>query len=409
MKLSLKKTLFTLLSSVSLTLGISHSSLAFSFDQVEMDQTSVTAIAQPRRDGYYQLLILEQVPGKRQCWSESGGNPITIDPLLLNFDFTNDCKRATDSNGFSIRMAGTDLGLRYTLTLQKIGNDVLLVGSTSDRTIQPMILGRTRGLSDGFLKIVLEPSWRFTKRAYQGRTLGHYYLTSDQPESTGGVAVSPLPTPSPTLQPTPYPTPSPVSKFRDITTDIYAKEINEAVAMGFVAGFSEDNTFRPQLPLTREQLVSIVLESLKKVPGTNILIPSQISVSNFRDVPASRWSAPKIQFAQSKGIVSGYEDGTFQPNKPVTRAELVTVLRKAAEFALISQRKPAILVAKNTPVTFTDIQGHWAADSISKLSAYCNVASPFNELGNRFYPNDLARRNYAAAATLRMFKCVTSP
>ncbi|WP_333308096.1 MULTISPECIES: S-layer homology domain-containing protein [unclassified Microcoleus] len=44
---------------------------------------------------------------------------------------------------------------------------------------------------------------------------------------------------------------------------MYASEIKEAVDLGFVAGFSQDNTFRPQLAVTREQLVSLVWESLK--------------------------------------------------------------------------------------------------------------------------------------------------
>jgi hypothetical protein len=49
---------------------------------------------------------LEQIPGKQKCWSESGSNPVMIDPLLLNFDFTGICRRATDSNGYSIRLDG---------------------------------------------------------------------------------------------------------------------------------------------------------------------------------------------------------------------------------------------------------------------------------------------------------------
>jgi hypothetical protein len=40
------------------------------------------------------------------------------------------------------------------------------------------------------------------------------------------------------------------------------------------------------------------------------------------------------------------------------------------------------------------------------MSAYCGVASPLNETGNAFNPNQAARRNYAAAATLRMLNCI---
>jgi N-acetylmuramoyl-L-alanine amidase len=386
MKLSLKKTIAAITTSAVLTISAVSSAIAFTFDQTEMVQSNVTAIAQPRKDGSFQLLIIEQIPNKRQCWSENGSNPIIIDPLLLNFDFSNDCKRATDSNGYSIRMDGVDLALQYSLSLQTVNGDVVLVGSPSDRNAQPLIIGRTKGVVNGFMKIMLEPNWRFTKRSYQGKILGHFYFTSD----TGSGTVTP---PSPT-------------GFKDITNDIYAAEIKEAVSLGFVAGFSEDNTFRPLLALTREQLVSLVLESLKGIQGANIVIPSQTSTSPYSDVETSRWSAAKIQFARDKNIVSGYKDGTFRPTQPVTRAELMAVLRRASEFGLSLRGMSPTLTPKQAPTTFSDTQGHWAADTITQMSSYCKVASPVNEVGTRFNPDSSTQRNYAAAATLRMLKCV---
>lgn len=390
MRISLKKTIAAITTSAILTIGAVTSAIAFTFDQTEIEQTNVAAIAQPRRDGSYQLLIVEQIPNQRQCWSESGSRPIMVDPLLMNFDFTNDCKRATDSNGFSIRMGGTDLALQYSLSLQNVNGDVVLVGSPSDRNAQPLIIGRTQGAVNGFMKIILEPGWRFTKRAYQGKILGHFYFTSNQlaPGTTGGGNVDPSTT------------------FTDIANDIYAAEIKEAVALGFVAGFSEDNTFRPQLALTREQLVSLVLESLKGIPGANIAIPSQASGRPYSDVDATRWSAAKIQFARDNKIVSGYKDGTFQPTQPVTRAELMAVMRRAAEFGLTARGMSPVLTPKQAPTNFADIQGHWAAATISQMSSYCKVASPVNEVGNQFSPDSSTKRNYAAAATLRMLKCV---
>jgi hypothetical protein len=385
MKLSVKKTIAAIATSAALTMSVVSSAIAFTFDQTEMVQSNVTAIAQPRQDGSFQLLVIEQVPNKRQCWSESDSNPITINPLLLNFDFTNDCKRATDSNGYSIRMDGVDLALKYSLSLQNLNGDVVLVGSPSDRNAQPLIIGRTKGVVNGFMKIILEPNWRFTKRSYQGKVLGHFYFTSD----TGSSPVTPSPT-----------------GFKDITNDIYAAEIKEAVSLGFVAGFSEDNTFRPLLALTREQLVSLVLESLKGIQGANINIPTQTSTRPYSDVETSRWSAAKIQFARDNNIVSGYKDGTFRPTQPVTRAELMAVLRRASEFGLSLRGMSPTLTPKQAPTNFSDTQGHWAADTITQMSSYCKVASPLNEVGNRFNPDSSAQRNYAAAATLRMLKCV---
>lgn len=377
---------------ISLLSTLNPAKSAVNFGQTEVDQGKLIAIAAPYGTNNYQLLILEQISNKRQCWSESGSNPVVVDPLLLQFDFTGICGRSTDSNGYSIRMAGTDLGLKYNFNIVKRDNDLVLVGTNfSDRKAPIIEIGRTNGISDGFLKFNLAPEWRFTKRTLDGKTLGHVYLTSTQAPPPGtGIDVPPTGN----------------YTFGDIAADVYAPEIEQAVQLGFVAGFKEDNTFRPQVALTREQLVSMVLEALGKLPGASLNIPAQASSRPYPDVDAKRWSAAKIQWARDNKIVSGYTDGTFQPTKPVTRAELMAVQRRAAEYALSLQGSGAKISPKNTAKTFSDTANHWAAPLISEMSAYCNVASPVNETGTRFDPNSSARRNYAAAATLRMLNCV---
>ncbi|MEG4812502.1 DUF3747 domain-containing protein [Microcoleus sp. F8-D3] len=213
MKHSLVLTVAALAGSAILTLGAIGSAKAFTFDETEINQDRVIVIAQPRPFGGYQLLIVEQVSDKRQCWSESGSNPVKVDPLLVTFDFTGICGRATDSNGFSIRMAGTDLALKYTLTLESVDGNVLLIGTPVDYQGKSVIIGRTNGDVNEFMKITLDPAWRLSKRAYQGRTLGHFYFTTNQPAPTeigntgGNTEVIPQPTPQPTPQPIPIPIP----------------------------------------------------------------------------------------------------------------------------------------------------------------------------------------------------------
>ena len=190
MKHSLVRTVAALAGSAILTLGAIGSAKAFTFDETEISQDRVIIIAQPRPFGGYQLLILEQVSDKRQCWSESGSNPVKVDPLLVTFDFTGICGRATDSNGFSIRMAGTDLALKYALTLETVNGDVLLMGTPVDYQGKSVIIGRTNGDVNDFMKITLDPAWRLSKRAYQGRTLGHFYFTTNEaaPPEIGNTA-----------------------------------------------------------------------------------------------------------------------------------------------------------------------------------------------------------------------------
>lgn len=371
--------------------------ISATFGQREVDQSKFIAIAAPRGGGTaHQLLVVEQVSNTRPCWSESGSAPVVVDPLLVNFDFTGICGRSTDSNGYSIRMGGQDLGLQYSLRVVNRNGDLVLVGTPNNRSAEELVIGRANGFTSNFAKINLDPGWKFTKRTYNDSVLGHVYLTYDgAPPDTGEPGDG-------SQEPT---TPS----FRDIANDIYADEIEDAVALGFIAGFAEDNTFRPQASLTREQLVSMVLEALDRLPETNLNVPTQASGSPFRDVASNRWSAAKIQFAQANNIVSGYQDGTFRPSQPVTRAELMAVLRRAAEYGKTLQGESAVLEADGQEVNFSDTNGHWASTLIRQMSSYCRVASPLNERGNAFYPNNPALRNYAAAATLRMLNCVKGP
>ncbi|MEG4440367.1 DUF3747 domain-containing protein [Microcoleus sp. AT9_B5] len=226
MKHSLVRTAAALAGSAVLTLGAIGSAKAFTFDETEINQDRVIVIAQPRPFGGYQLLIVEQVSDKRKCWSESGSNPVKVDPLLVTFDFTGICGRATDSNGFSIRMAGTDLALKYTLTLESVNGNVLLIGTPVDYQGKSVIIGRTNGDVNEFMKITLDPDWRLSKRAYQGRTLGHFYFTTNQPApaeigNTGGnTEVIPQPTPQPTPQPIPIPIPIPQPTPQEIPQPI---------------------------------------------------------------------------------------------------------------------------------------------------------------------------------------------
>jgi hypothetical protein len=458
MKLSLPLAITTLATIVLSSLISPSASQAGTYEEKEVDQNQYVAVAAPYGNNKYNILVIEQVPGKKQCWSEGGSNPVVIDPLLLSFDFTGHCKRSTDSNGYSIRVDGQDHGLDYLLSLAERNGELQLIGTNRTNPSQPpVVVGRTLGLSNGgFMKILLNPGWQFTKRTYQGKELGHVYFSGNasaiaasnnapnnapvgssvpgqvNPDNSSHSVGSSVPNQVNPVNPSnPNPNPSGItgvtgpgaipdrnpnlsstddssSGFRDIATDTYKSEIEQAVAMGFIAGFKEDNTFRPQQSLTREQLVSMIIGALDAVPDLKqkMAIPSQIAATPYPDVQVSRWSAAKIEWAKQNQIVKGYPDGSFKPDKPVTRAELIAVLRRAAEFAKVQRGQSPELTAAQSPMTFLDTNGHWGEPLISQMSSYCRVASPLNETGNSFYPNRSSGRDYAAAATLRMSNCL---
>lgn len=147
-----------------------------------LGDSRVVAIAVPVDNGAaYNLLVVEQLGNSRACWREEAGSPTVIDPLLLGFDFTNVCNRSTDSNGYSVRLAGEDMAWRYGLRLVVEGNDVVLKAFNEENSWRsPLEVGRTNGIVPGMLKINLDAGWQMAKRTYQGQTLGHIYMVNDQ-------------------------------------------------------------------------------------------------------------------------------------------------------------------------------------------------------------------------------------
>jgi S-layer homology domain len=83
------------------------------------------------------------------------------------------------------------------------------------------------------------------------------------------------------------------------------------------------------------------------------------SQANLSDI-SGNWAEPFIQVLTEKGIIAGYPDGTFQPDRPVTRAEFAALVNKAFPDA------PEIRAAIN----FRDVpRGFWASDAIRKATA----------------------------------------
>lgn len=51
----------------------------------------------------------------------------------------------------------------------------------------------------------------------------------------------------------------------------------------------------------------------------------------YPDVPADAWYTKAVEFVTERGLMTGYEDGTFRPNDHLTRAEAATILKRFIE------------------------------------------------------------------------------
>lgn len=374
---------------------------AIEFDTAEVDQSSVLSVAIPGGTlvPYKLWLIRETQPGAT-CFTVSGDDPGIVQPLWQS---NSGCSTGFDSNVFSIRVGDEDLRTEYALAVQESNGELLLLGKPLRG--RSFVIGRTGGIQPGgYMEIELDPGWRITQRVYDGQRLSHFYYTNDATLASllegEDIVVGPTPTPDP-IPDRDYP-------FPDIAGNTYAAEIAAAYNLGLVAG-GTDGRYDPNRPVTREEAASIVIEAIKTV-GFNV--PETVSTAPFPDVPANRWSAAKIATLKSVGILAGDPSGLFRPTDTVTRAELMSMLRRASEEKVrfgSDGNRPAELSPTGDVFSFSDTSGHWNEATIAMMSAYCDVATPYNEQGTAFRPNSQALRDYTAAAVFRAFDCGTTP
>ena len=111
------------------------------------------------------------------------------------------------------------------------------------------------------------------------------------------------------------------SSFEDVPAGFWAGcDINLLAENKVVAGYP-DRTFKPNLPVTRAEIASMA------VNGFN-LRGCGCPQKTFKDVPVDHWANQAINTAVSNGIMDGYPNDMFKPNKPVTRAEAMVALAK---------------------------------------------------------------------------------
>ncbi len=86
---------------------------------------------------------------------------------------------------------------------------------------------------------------------------------------------------------------------------------------------AKNREFKPNRPLTRAEAVTVMIRAI----GVNDIAPVLPFDTGFSDDEVIQdWAKPCIYMAKRLGIVNGYADGSFQPNKKVTRAEVSSML-----------------------------------------------------------------------------------
>ncbi|WP_050616491.1 S-layer homology domain-containing protein [Bacillus testis] len=130
-------------------------------------------------------------------------------------------------------------------------------------------------------------------------------------------------------------------------------ELNKKDHIAYVVGF-KDGSFRPEKSVTRGEVAAIFARLIAEKMNMNQVYPS-----TFKDVKQEKWYSDYIGYLEKYKIISGYSDGTFRPEAPITRAEFTVI---ASRFSKVEAKAEKI---------FTDVPAdHWASAYIS--TAYKN-------------------------------------
>jgi len=166
---------------------------------------------------------------------------------------------------------------------------------------------------------------------------------------------------------------------------------------GIVGGF-EDGTYRPSLPVTRDQMAVYISRALA---GGDEHVPTGPATPTFTDVPTDHWAYQWVEYAVANGIVQGYSPTVYAPSVIVDRAQMAVFVSRSivtphGDDGLTGYTPPA------TP-TFPDVPaGHWAYKYIEYIAQDSVAVSQGYDDGT-YRPDVIVTRDQMAVYVQKAF------
>ncbi|GIP35565.1 S8 family serine peptidase [Paenibacillus sp. J2TS4] len=161
--------------------------------------------------------------------------------------------------------------------------------------------------------------------------------------------------------------------FRDISGHWAEEDIVKLTSRGVLEGI-EPFRFAPDQPMTRAQSAAVVSRAFG-LTGKN-------SAAVFHDLAQSHWAYEAINTASQYGLIEGYPDGSFQPERTISRMEMIALLARAQDL------DEGLAFSDEAPYTDVDAN-YWGAPLLAKLKRE-NWVSGYAD--GSFRPNQRATR-----------------
>jgi len=172
--------------------------------------------------------------------------------------------------------------------------------------------------------------------------------------------------------------------FNDIINHWAETFITQLYQKKIVKGKTSD-TFAPDTNITRSELTKIALLAFE------YNIPTNITKKPFADTDLEAWYTPFINKAKGLDAIQGYADGTFGPNKSVSRAEALKILLTLSKLPL----------SQGTP-NFSDTPASAWYKYFVAFAQENNIIGGYSD--NTFRPNAPITRAEVAKITLKIIE-----
>ncbi|OCT16344.1 hypothetical protein A8709_02625 [Paenibacillus pectinilyticus] len=180
------------------------------------------------------------------------------------------------------------------------------------------------------------------------------------------------------------------TKTFDDVSEHWAKSDIELMANKLIVNGVTDSKFAPESNITRAEFTALLVRALGLIPDT--------ASATFIDVKSSDWFAGSIGAAVQAKLVSGFEDGSFQPNAPITREQMAVMVAKALGAAGKTVEGQAALLSKfNDNSQISD----WAKVSVAQ-SVKAGIISGMTD--STFVPTANASRAQAVVMLKRLLQ-----
>ena len=167
--------------------------------------------------------------------------------------------------------------------------------------------------------------------------------------------------------------------------------LEQVVHMPYVGGYG-DGTIRPNDNITRAEVAAILCKIIRE----DVITPYITDDHPYNDIPEDAWYRTSVATLTNMGLFSGYPDGSFGGDRPITRAELGAVY---ARISLKDNVSVDTSVKEKYKTNFDDIKGHWAENDIKMIESF-NWVGGYGD--GTFRPNRPITRAETIAVTNRV-------